>query len=113
MLMLGRKYTIYKVECRSNGRAYIGRTENFQRRKQSHLTALRSNRHPNEEMQNDFLKYGEKKFVISTLCQVIRGFRGDVNSDGKVEKFWMDYFKSYDRQFGYNYKDPKYRGLWK
>lgn len=53
---------IYCIENMINHRKYIGQTEDFHRRKLSHLSALRNGRSHNRHLQAAFNKYGESVF---------------------------------------------------
>lgn len=89
---------IYCMWNTSTGRAYIGMSANPQNRFKQHLSALTSNRHKNSLMQDDFNIFGNTfEFVI-----LERG----VHCRNHAELRWILRFKSYDKEFGYNYKDP-------
>ena len=82
-----------------NGKWYIGQSVNITQRKQDHLTKLRSKNHKNNYLQSDFNLYDEKcfEFRVLELCEVeMLSIR---------EKAWMEYYKSLDRNFGYNILD--------
>ena len=98
-------YYIYCIECAVNHKMYIGRTRKPSERAKSHVWALRSNRHKNEIMQNDFNKYGEKEFTFK-IIETSEHESG--NKNGK-EKAWMKHYKTYNPNYGYNYKDPAFR----
>lgn len=59
--------TIYKITCKENGMMYIGKTNNFDVRKQSHLAYLRNDHHQEPELQKDFNKYGENAFTFEII----------------------------------------------
>ena len=44
---------IYKITNNTNGKIYIGQSQNVYERRAEHFTALRRNVHPNKEMQAD------------------------------------------------------------
>ena len=58
---------IYQIENRTNGKSYVGSSENLRKRWQAHLSALRSGQHHNCHLQRAFDKYGEATFVFSVL----------------------------------------------
>jgi group I intron endonuclease len=63
---------IYRIINLSNGRVYIGSTNNFVKRKNEHLSRLRLNRHGNTFLQNDFNKCGGfESFVFEMICSVL------------------------------------------
>ena len=47
---------IYKITNTKNGKVYIGQTNDINRRKEQHFTALLLGKHENKAMQQDFLK---------------------------------------------------------
>lgn len=49
---------IYAIICTTTWRSYIGSTCNFDKRIESHLGQLRTNKHTNKDLQIDFNKYG-------------------------------------------------------
>lgn len=109
--MEGLEFYIYKIECLANGKKYIGRTEirHAEQRRRAHLSALRNNNHRMEDMQADFNKYGEEGFefeIIEACCRERNEYEDCV--DGNREKAWMSFYQSYKREFGYNYRDPKF-----
>ena len=101
---------IYKIECLANRKKYIGRTASPKYRCQTHRAKLINGKHSNEDMQADFNLYGEKEFTFEILQQCSR--KREKNNDcidGNIEKGYMALFETYDRNHGYNYKDPAYR----
>jgi predicted GIY-YIG superfamily endonuclease len=55
-------HCIYKITNTQNGKYYVGRTENFTRRKRSHFSHLRRGTHHNPKLQASFNKWGEGCF---------------------------------------------------
>ena len=90
--------TIYCIRNNVTGRVYIGMTQNPQRRFEQHLSALRGRKHKNELMQEDFDRYGSV-FSLEILDT-------DARCQEHAEQKWILKFKSYDKRYGYNYKDP-------
>ncbi len=69
-----------------------------------HLLNLRRNQHDNDYLQKAFNKYGEDDFIFEVL-EVIEKLEDGSNDKVKLterEQYWMDYYKTWDRQFGYN-----------
>ena len=60
---------IYKIRNIVNDKTYIGQTVDYEKRKSSHLTALRANRHNNKYLQNSWNKYGESVFEFSVVIE--------------------------------------------
>ena len=84
---------IYKITNLTNGKIYVGQSQNVFERKIEHFTALRRNHHPNKEMQKDWNKNN-------------RGFRFDViefcgiSQLNEREKYWIDKLNTIEK--GYN-----------
>ena len=73
---------IYKIENKITKDLYIGQTNNFEKRKKQHFSALRNNRHKNYKMQKDILEYGIENFEFEIIKK-----ENDI--------FKKDYFESY------------------
>lgn len=93
--------SIYLLRNNANGKVYVGRTERFENRKKLHLNALRSNRHPNQMLQDDFNTYGEEAFSFQIVYQTNRCL-----TNSHLEQAFMVALRTYDAEFGYNGKDP-------
>lgn len=93
-------YTIYAIRCKTNGRMYIGRTRQLlEERVKAHLTLLRSGKHTNKLMQEDYKKYGEDNFQCYELET------GLTFEDRNKECFYMDKYKTCNNKYGYNTRD--------
>lgn len=91
---------IYKIECTKNQKVYIGQTGNPRERCKSHRQLLVSGKHYIPDMQKDFIRFGEECFTFEILEQT-----DDFRSRFPLERFFMELYKSYDRECGYNYRD--------
>lgn len=91
---------IYLLKNGETGRIYVGRTSYPEKRLQMHMSALKGNRHDNELMQADFNEYGESSFDFEIVEE-----RESLSRSG-LEGAWMLKLKTYDKEYGYNYKDP-------
>ncbi len=78
------KSGIYKIENSVNQKVYIGSTNNFNYRKQTHFKLLKSNKHHSAKLQNAFNKYGEENFKFEILV------RCPVEYLLKVEQWFFD-----------------------
>ena len=96
---------IYSITNTFNGKRYIGSAKNVVLRRNQHFASLRKNCHDNNKLQKSFNKHGENKFVWEVL-----EFVDDVGLLVDREQFYMDQFKSYFRDSGYNLK-PKARNM--
>lgn len=87
---------IYKIENLVNNKVYIGQTVhtiNF--RYKGHLRNAENKKcHP---LYNSMNKYGIDNFELMKIEQCI-----SIEELNNKEIFWIDYFKSQDREFGYN-----------
>lgn len=61
---------VYKIQNLVNGRLYIGSAANFEVRKSTHISQLRSHKHGNQFLQRAWDKYGENsfRFEIVEIC---------------------------------------------
>lgn len=110
---------IYKLECLENGRVYVGKTLNPERREKDHFYALKNGYHTNELMQADFDLYGVKAFrftVVGTTTRTHNGRNFQNNklhfADSMMEKAFMEFYHSDSKEYGYNYKDNYFHPLW-
>ena len=77
---------IYIIQNTSNGKLYVGRTNNPSSRKRGHFSELRRGVHGNPKLQNAFNKYGEECFVFS----VVETCSSDLVQNKELE--WFDKF---------------------
>lgn len=91
---------VYLLKNKITKRIYVGRTCCPEKRFHQHISALRSKRHNNDLMQKDFDEYGENSFGIEVVEE-----NEHLTRKG-IEGGWMLKLKTYDRRYGYNYKDP-------
>ncbi len=90
--------TIYAIQHNVTKRIYIGSSADVNSRYMSHMYKLRSGKHHIEDMQDDFIKYGED-YSLFILGEIIN------YEDRFKECEWMEKYKSFVRGIGYNYKD--------
>lgn len=89
---------IYKITNIKNGKSYIGQSKNLNDRIRSHRWMLRSNKHGNEYLQRSFNKYGEDNFYFEIIEEC------ELDELNNKEIFWIDFFETTNRHFGYNYE---------
>lgn len=115
--MFNQTVYIYKLECLKNGRVYIGKTLNPERREKDHFCALRNSYHPNELMQAGYDRYGDKAFRFTVIATTERISNGRISpaqfADSMVEKAFMVFYHSNSKEYGYNYKDNYFCLPWK
>lgn len=86
---------IYKITCKINGKAYIGKTtKTVQKRFGEHLRDCRKRRCENRPLYRAIRKYGVDSFTVETLEEV------DLENMSERETYWIDYFHTYSD--GYN-----------
>ncbi|MFA5385561.1 MAG: GIY-YIG nuclease family protein [Eubacteriales bacterium] len=90
------KGAIYSIKNLCNEKQYIGQTLNLCKRKSYHFIALRNGSHSNLHLQSAFTKYGENNFMFNVLEKVSENLL-DIR-----ECFWISFYKSNERKFGYN-----------
>ena len=54
--------TVYCIYCKDTDKYAVGETRNFKRRCQKHVSEFKTGVHSNQELQDDFTKYGSKSF---------------------------------------------------
>lgn len=91
---------IYKITNTSNGKVYIGQSRKLNIRINDHKNKLRKNKHVNEHLQHSWNMSGEDVFNFEVIenCTL-----EDLN---KREYFWINFYKSYSRDYGYNVEIP-------
>jgi len=99
---------IYMLINNINGKFYIGSTKDFRKRKNSHFTALRRQKHCNKHLQRSFDMYGEKAFSFIRLheyepTELIN------NEQEYIDKFKPEYNQSKKANPGSAEKSPEHR----
>jgi group I intron endonuclease len=87
---------IYKIENIIEGKIYVGSAKNIKKRKKEHFNALKNNMHKNKHLQNAWNKYAENNFIFKIIENV------EPNLLIIREQYYIDQYKSYDRNIGYN-----------
>ena len=93
---------IYSITNLIDGKRYIGKSINLNSRLSSHKCSLRKNvrnKDTNRYLFNAVKKYGIENFnfeVIECVLDLDQEYLAD------REIYWMDYYKSYEKDFGYN-----------
>jgi len=88
---------IYKIVNGTNGKKYIGSTEDKKRRWREHKSNLKDNHHRNRHLQNAWNKYGSEEFEFSVIEEVQD--KGDLLSR---EEFYLRYINYHDPGSLYN-----------
>lgn len=91
---------VYCIQNTLNSKRYIGSaSKSLKLRMKKHLDRLNMGLHPNEHLQNAWNKYPSGTFSFSVLE------RCHPDNCLKLEQKYIDLYKSYDRNYGYN-KSP-------
>ncbi len=87
---------VYRILHRESGKVYIGSSTNLKVRLADHKNKLRQNRHVNSYLQNAYNKYGEDAFdfQVILICDPVNNIM--------YEQKFMDFYKCYEEDFGYN-----------
>lgn len=89
---------IYKIINNINNKFYIGSTSvSFKQRWSTHKRDLNKDIHINKHLQRAWNKYG-KEFFIFEIIEVVE----DKNKIIEKEQYYLDLYKPYDRNIGYN-----------
>jgi len=91
------KHGIYKIINIINNKIYIGNAINLYKRMHNHIHQLKNSIHHSRHLQRSWDKYGENFFKFYIIEYV-----EDKNNLIEREQYWMDYYKSYDINLGYN-----------
>lgn len=91
---------IYKITNIANNKCYIGKSIDAYYRLKTHKKYLKNNKHSNPYLQNEFNKYSFKNFKFD-IVEIVDNV--DILND--KEKYWISYFSSNNKKFGYNMTD--------
>lgn len=96
---------IYKITNTINNKCYIGKSKTVFRRWYQHKTNLKKGNHHCIYLQNSWNKYGEDSFDFNVIeiCE-------EENLKER-EIYWMGYYKSLYKEWGYNLADESKRGV--
>ena len=62
-----KRWGIYKILNKINGKFYIGSSRNIDKRLNDHKNLLRKEKHENKHLQSAWNKYGEENFIFEIL----------------------------------------------
>lgn len=85
---------IYKITNMINNKFYIGSTTDFIRRKKQHFN--KKCRYISL-LKNALCKYGKENFKFEIIEEII-----EKDLLFSREQYWLDFYKSYERDIGYN-----------
>ncbi len=104
---------VYAIINKINNKFYIGSSIGIQTRWWNHLADLRQNKHENPHLQNSFNKYGEENFCFQIIEELYFEEKDKIKMVSYVralEQIYLDYYKSYNPQIGYNLNKIANRG---
>ena len=90
---------IYRIRNIIDDKGYIGSASYFNHRFIGHRTVLRKNKHHSIHLQRAWNKYGEDQFKFE-IIEILENPTKELLL--QREQYWIDYYKSYDKYFGYN-----------
>lgn len=77
---------VYAILCLTNGRRYVGSSNDVENRWSVHRCELRLNKHYNADLQSDYDTFGVSNMIYSVLEEVIE-------KDLIVrEQYWIDFY---------------------
>lgn len=88
---------IYKITNMVNNKCYIGQSIDINRRFKEHQNGLNKKVGHNPYFQNAWDKYGEENFAFEIIEEV-----DDTNLLDEREIFYISFYKSNDKDYGYN-----------
>lgn len=92
-----KKGGIYLLRNLSDGKVYIGKSINLNKRLKEHKLSLARGDHHNNYLQNAWNKYGESNFEVEIL------FNSDEREElNEKEIYFIKLYKSNDLNYGYN-----------
>jgi len=87
---------IYKITNIINNKKYIGKTKlTLKKRCQRHLSLMRQNK--NRYFYDSLRKYGPNNFIVEQIEECKTDLQTNIR-----EKYWIKYFKSNNKKYGYN-----------
>ena len=98
---------IYCIKNKINNKIYIGKTKNFYKRYKQYVSSFKNNDTSkiNQYLLNSFCKNGFDcfNFTIIEFC--------DLDKLSERELFWMQYYNSTDKRYGYNLRMDSSTGM--
>lgn len=95
----------YKITCLTNGKKYIGSTSNLYRRCVNHRSDLKTGKHRNPYLQEEYNKFGPDQFVFEAV-----GKCNDVEAARKLEAICLEYYEQ-SGKFSQLYNEICHKGL--
>lgn len=99
------KGVVYMVTNSVNGKRYIGiTTRKFSKRINEHKYDSLSRKHSNKSyFHKAICKYGFNKFIFEVIEEIFdNNYENLCNKLNDLEKYYIKYYNTYDKRFGYN-----------
>jgi len=94
---------IYRILNLITGKVYIGQTKQFLKRRKRHFSEGKNGKTP---LYKSIRKYGKEMFLVN-----IEEFDIPIEIINQREAFWIKYYKSDNREYGYNLESYTENGL--
>lgn len=88
---------VYRIVNSLNNKHYIGSAININTRWKNHIKELKNNKHHSIHLQRSWNKYGEDIFKFEVIEYI-----EDKTKLVEREQYWIDFYQSYKREYGYN-----------
>lgn len=92
---------IYKITNTINGKVYIGKSQNIEKRFNEHKVNLNHNRGHNPHFQNAWSKYGNDKFTFE-IIHILNNYSEEEISN--LEIYYISKYKATNPKYGYNFR---------
>ena len=92
---------IYKITNTVNGKIYIGKSQNIEKRFNEHIYGLNRGINHNPHFQNAWDKYGEKNFKFE-IIHTLKNYNEKEISD--LEIYYISKYNSTNQDYGYNFQ---------
>ncbi|NNV04631.1 GIY-YIG nuclease family protein [Brevibacillus sp. MCWH] len=97
---------VYLIRNKVNRKVYVGSSIRIEERWEDHIRELNGNRHNNRYLLHAWQKYGQENFSFEIIETT-----DDESSLIDLEQKWIDYYRSYERDKGYNLSPSAYNIL--
>lgn len=98
------QYYIYEIFNDVTQKRYIGETVNYKKRFLQHRNYLKNGTHTAEGMMKDCIKYGIEHFNFRLIDTA-----SSREKSHQKEKYYMNLYQTWNPEFGYNGRDPRFR----
>jgi hypothetical protein len=99
---------VFQIKNRINGKLFIGNAKNLKGILNSNKFQLKTGRHSNQELQQDYDNYGEANFdfEVLDLLKPKEDHAGDYSEElNMLEEMWLEKLQPYNEK-GYHSRKP-------